>query len=232
MSKNLFTLLIAFIMCLASCSFVSKDFDTSDKDNLIIQLITYVLDQAHYLDKEINDEFSEKVFDTFLENLDPYKRYFYASDIEEFSKYKYLIDDAFKNPNLDFFELVYKRYTKRMLESEKIFNDILSKPFDFNKNEVCECDFEELDYVKTKDQLFDRWRKLLKIYVIENYHNEIEDDLRKSKEDPDFVMRKPSLIEKETRETLKETMQQNYIFITNEMQRSCLLYTSPSPRDR
>lgn len=220
MSKNLFTLLIAFIMCLASCSFVSKDFDTSDKDNLIIQLITYVLDQAHYLDKEINDEFSEKVFDTFLENLDPYKRYFYASDIEEFSKYKYLIDDAFKNPNLDFFELVYKRYTKRMLESEKIFNDILSKPFDFNKNEVCECDFEELDYVKTKDQLFDRWRKLLKIYVIENYHNEIEDDLRKSKEDSDFILRNPVLIEKKTRETLKETMQQNYAFMSEEMQRS------------
>ena len=220
MSKNLFTLLIAFIMCLASCSFVSKDFDTSDKDNLIIQLITYVLDQAHYLDKEINDEFSEKVFDTFLENLDPYKRYFYTSDIEEFSKYKYLIDDAFKNPNLDFFELVYKRYTKRMLESEKIFNDILSKPFDFNKNEVCECDFEELDYVKTKDQLFDRWRKLLKIYVIENYHNEIEDDLRKSKEDSDFILRNPVLIEKKTRETLKETMQQNYAFMSEEMQRS------------
>ena len=220
MSKNLFTLLIAFIMCLASCSFVSKDFDTSDKDNLIIQLITYVLDQAHYLDKEINDEFSEKVFDTFLENLDPYKRYFYASDIEEFSKYKYLIDDAFKNPNLDFFELVYKRYTKRMLESEKIFNDILSKPFDFNKDEVCECDFEELDYVKTKDQLFDRWRKLLKIYVIENYHNEIEDDLRKSKDDSDFILRNPVLIEKKTRESLKETMQQNYAFISEEMQRS------------
>ena len=207
-------------MCLASCSFVSKDFDTSDKDNLIIQLITYVLDQAHYLDKEINDEFSEKVFDTFLENLDPYKRYFYASDIEEFSKYKFLIDDAFKNPNLDFFELVYNRYNKRILESEKIFNDILSKPFDFNKDEVCECDFEVLDYVKSKDQLFDRWRKLLKIYVIENYHNEIEDDLRKSKEDPDFTLRSPSLIEKKTRETLKETMQQNYTFITDELQRS------------
>ena len=207
-------------MCLASCSFVSKDFDTSDKDNLIIQLITYVLDQAHYLDKEINDEFSEKVFDTFLENLDPYKRYFYASDIEEFSKYKFLIDDAFKNPNLDFFELVYKRYNKRMLESEKIFNDILSKPFDFNKDEVCECDFEELDYVKTKDQLFDRWRKLLKIYVIENYHNEIEDDLRKSKDDSDFIIRNPVLIEKKTRESLKETMQQNYSIISEEMQRT------------
>ena len=220
MSKNLFTPLIAFIMCLASCSFVSKDFDASDKDSLIIQLITYVLDQAHYLDKDINDDFSEKVFDTFLENLDPYKRYFYASDINEFSKYKYSIDDAFKNPNLDFFDLVYERYSSRMLESEKIFNDILSKPFDFSIDEICECDFEVLDYVQTKDQLYDRWRKLLKIYVIENYHNEIEDDLRKQEEDPFLKLRKLDLIEKETRDALNETMNQNFRFISEEMQRS------------
>ena len=220
MSKNLFTPLIAFIMCLASCSFVSKDFDASDKDSLIIQLITYVLDQAHYLDKDINDDFSEKVFDTFLENLDPYKRYFYASDIYEFSKYKHSIDDAFKNPNLDFFDLVHERYSSRMLESEKIFNDILSKPFDFSKDEICECDFEVLDYVQTKDELYDRWRKLLKIYVIENYHNEIEDDLRKLEEDPYFKLRKLDLIEKETRDALNETMNQNFRFISEEMQRS------------
>ena len=206
-------------MCLASCSFVSKDFDTSDKDNLIIQFVTYVLDQAH-LDKEINDEFSEKVFDTFLENLDPFKRYFYASDIKEFSKYKYLIDDAFKSPNLDFFNLVYDTYKIRMLESEKIFTDILSKPFDFTKDEVCECDFEQFDYVQTKAQLKDRWRILLKIYMIENYHDEIEDDLRKSDKEIDYTPRNTSLIEKETRETLKETMQQNYAFISEEMQRS------------
>ena len=220
MKKNLFTSLIAFIMCLASCSFVSKDFDTSDKDSLVIQLITYVLDQAHYLDKEIDDDFSEKVFNTFLKNLDPYKRYFYASDIEEFSEYKYLIDDAFKTPNLDFFDLVYERYKKRMSESEKIFNKILSNPFDFYKDEVCECDFEVLDYVQTNEELYDRWRKLLKIYVIENYHNEIEDDLRKLEKDSLFQIRNIDLIEKETRESLSETMIQNYKFVSEEMQRS------------
>ena len=220
MKKNLFTSLIAFIMCLASCSFVSKDFDTSDKDSLVIQLITYVLDQAHYLDKEIDDNFSEKVFNTFLENLDPYKRYFYASDIEEFSEYKFSIDDAFKNPNFDFFDLVYERYKERMSESEKIFNKILSTPFDFSKDEVCECDFEVLDYVQTNHELYDRWRKLLKIYVIENYHNEIEDDLRKFEKDSLFQIRNLDLIEKETRESLSETMIQNYRFVSEEMQRS------------
>ena len=220
MKKNFYTPLIAFIMCLASCSFVTKDFDTSDKDDLVIQLITYVLDQAHYLDKEINDQFSEDVFHTFLENLDPFKRYFYKSDIDEFSKYKYSIDDAFKNPDLEFFELVYNRYMERMVESENIFNQILSNAFDFSKDEVCECDFEKLDFVKTKGELYERWRKLLKIYVIENYHNEIEDDLRKQKLDSTYKIRNTSIIEKEARDALSDMMNQNFSFISNEMQRS------------
>ena len=219
MQNNFFTLLIAFIMCLASCSFVSKDFDTSDKDNLVIQLITYVLDQAHYLDKEINDEFSEKVFNTFLENLDPFKRYFNSSDIKDFSAYKYSIDDAFKNPNLEFFDLVYERYSERMSESEEIFNEILSQPFDFSKDEVCECDFEVLDYVQNKDELYNRWRKLLKIYVIENYHDEIKLDLKKQEEDIEFDPRTLAEIEKETRDALSVTMNDNYRFITQEIQR-------------
>ena len=220
MYKNLYTPLIAFLICLVSCNFVKKDFDTSNKDFLVIQLITYVLDEAHYLEKEIDDKFSEKVFNTFIENLDPFKRYFYQSDIEDFSKYKYSIDDAFKNPNLDFFQLVYERYVQRISESEEIFNIILSKPFDFSIDEVCECDFEILDYVQTEDQLYDRWRKLLKIYVIENYHNEIEDDLRKIENDGNFKRRSLDIIEKESREALSEMMNQNHRFIKEEMLRS------------
>ena len=220
MYKNLYTPLIALLICLVSCNFVKKDFDTSNKDFLVIQLITYVLDEAHYLEKEIDDKFSEKVFNTFIENLDPFKRYFYVSDIEDFSKYKYSIDDAFKNPNLDFFQLVYERYVQRISESEEIFNRILSKPFDFSIDEVCECDFEILDYVQTEDQLYDRWRKLLKIYVIENYHNEIEDDLRKIENDVNFKRRSLDIIEKESREALSEMMNQNHRFIKEEMLRS------------
>ena len=107
-----------------------------------------------------------------------------------------------------------------MSESEKIFNKILSTPFDFSKDEVCECDFEVLDYVQTNNELYDRWRKLLKNYVIENYHNEIEDDLRKFEKDSLFQIRNLDLIEKETRESLSETMIQNYRFVSEEMQRS------------
>ena len=107
-----------------------------------------------------------------------------------------------------------------MSESENIFNQILTKSFDFSKDEVCECDFEKLDFVKTKDELYERWRKLLKIYVIENYHNEIEDDLRKQKLDSTYKLRNTSIIEKEARDALSDMMNQNFSFISNEMQRS------------
>ena len=219
MRKNLFTPLLAFMMCLASCSFISKDFETDDKDGLVIQLITYVLDQAHYLDKEIDDDFSEEVFETFIENIDPYKRYFYASDYKDFSKYKFSIDDSFKNPDLTFFNLVHDRFINRISETKSIYKKILSTPFDFTKQEQFNLDIDEMEYVNNESELYDRWRKLLKIYVIENYHDEIKDDQRKFEKDSAFLIRSNAEIEETVRLDLSQTMDESYRVLQEELQR-------------
>jgi len=220
MRRKLLTPFLGALIFIASCNSVPNDFDTDNRDTLVIQLIVSVLEQAHFLDKNIDDEFSEQVYQTFLKNLDPYKRYFYSSDIKEFSKYKFSLDDAFKNPNVEFFELVYNRYNKRILESQDIYKEILSIPFDFTKDELCECDFENLDYVDSRDEMYDRWRKLLKIYVIENYHDEIKNNERKKIENVDFINKPLDLIEKEIRETLFESMNESFRFLKEELQRS------------
>ena len=219
MRKNLFTPLLAFMMCLASCSFISKDFETDDKDGLVIQLITYVLDQAHYLDKEIDDDFSEEVFETFIENIDPYKRYFYASDYKDFSKYKFSIDDSFKNPDLTFFNLVHNRFINRISETKSIYKKILSTPFDFTKQEQFNLDIDEMEYVNNESELYDRWRRLLKIYVIENYHDEIKDDQRKFEKDSAFLIRSNAEIEETVRLDLSQTMDESYRVLQEELQR-------------
>lgn len=219
MRKNLFTPLLAFMMCLASCSFISKDFETEDKDGLVIQLITYVLDQAHYLDKEIDDNFSEEVFETFIENIDPYKRYFYASDYKDFSKYKFSIDDSFKNPDLTFFNLVHDRFINRISETKSIYKKILSTPFDFTKQEQFNLDIDEMEYVNNESELYDRWRRLLKIYVIENYHDEIKDDQRKFEKDSTFLIRSNAEIEETVRLDLSQTMDESYRVLQEELQR-------------
>ena len=219
MRKNLFTPLLAFMMCLASCRFNSKDFETDDKDGLVIQLITYVLDQAHYLDKEIDDNFSEEVFETFIENIDPYKRYFYASDYKDFSKYKFSIDDSFKNPDLTFFNLVHDRFINRISETKSIYKKILSTPFDFTKQEQFNLDIDEMEYVNNESELYDRWRRLLKIYVIENYHAEIKDDQRKFEKDSAFLIRSNAEIEETVRLDLSQTMDESYRVLQEELQR-------------
>ena len=116
MKKNLKVLFLAVFVAAASCSFTTKEFNDPDKDKLLLDLITYVLQKGHYDSKDINDEFSAGVYSDFIESLDPLKRYFLASDIEEFSKYKTEIDDQIKNKELTFFDLVYTRFTERMYE--------------------------------------------------------------------------------------------------------------------
>ena len=219
MKKNITTVLISFVICFVSCNSISKNFESDDKDSLVIQLITYVLDQAHYLDVEIDDNFSEKVFDSFLENIDPYKRYLYQSDIDMLSKYKYEIDDSFNQPNLEFFNLAYEILIQRIDEAKQISQEVLSNPFDFQLEETFNFDIEDLQYVNSKIDLVERWRKLMKVYLIENYHDEIKEDERTFKKDSTFRVRNYSEIEIETREVLNETMADYFVIMEEEFQR-------------
>ena len=219
MRKNIITILISFVICFVSCNSISKNFESDDKDSLVIQLITYVLDQAHYLDIEIDDNFSEKVFNSFLENIDPYKRYMYQSDIDILSKYTYEIDDAFNQPNLEFFNLAHEILIKRIDEGKQISQEVLSKPFDFQIEETFNFDIDELQYVSSRTDLVERWRKLMKVYLIENYHDEIKEDERTFKKDSTYELRSYSEIETETRETLNETMADYFIIMEEEFQR-------------
>ena len=74
-----------------------------NKDKLLLEIISYVLERGHYSPKEINDAFSENVFMDYLNNLDGQHRFFLQSDINSFESYKYKIDDQIKNAELTFF---------------------------------------------------------------------------------------------------------------------------------
>ena len=183
MKGNYKFLLLALLIAFASCSFTSKTFDNPDKDKLLIQLITYVLEQGHFNPQDINDAFSESVYEDYLNQLDPFKRYFYQSDIEEFEAYRDQLDDQIKAYDLSFFNITHQRLLERIAESKKIYEDILKQPFDFSKEEVFSTDYETLPYVKTKREMKERWRKQLKFSTIANYDDAIAQ--RESNVDPD-----------------------------------------------
>ena len=212
MKKNFFVILLTFILGLASCSFTSKDFNQSDRDKLLLELISYVLDQGHFVKKEINDDFSKKVFNEYLNIIDPYKRYFYKSDIEEFKKYEDQLDNKFINAEIDFFDLTYKRVQARFNESKLIYKEILNSPFDYKLDENFNADFESLDYVVNKAEMKDRWRKQLKFSSIETYNNLLEEQESKLEDDPSYKMKSLSEIELEARKATIKNLDEMYDF--------------------
>ena len=212
MRKNIFIISLTFILGLASCSFTSSNFDQTDKDKLLVQLISYVLDQGHFVKKEINDDFSRKVFNEYLNILDPYKRYFYKSDIEEFKKYNDQLDDKFINAEIDFFDLTYNRGQKRFNESKLIYKEILSNPFDYKIDENFNADFESLDYVKNNSEMEDRWRKQLKFSSIESYNDLLEEQEKQLENDSTYVKKSSSEIEIESRELTLKNLNEMYDF--------------------
>ncbi|MBT8274431.1 MAG: carboxy terminal-processing peptidase [Bacteroidia bacterium] len=171
MKRNINILMLTLLLAFASCSFTTKTFEDNDKDKLLIQLITYVLEQGHFDPKDMDNSFSEGVFEDYIIQLDPFKRYFLESDIKEFEKYKLEIDDQLMNYDLTFFNITHERLLQRIEESKSIYKDVLLQPFDFSIDEQFNTDYEALEYVKNNKQLKERWRKQLKFSCIANYHD-------------------------------------------------------------
>jgi len=76
MKKNFAFGFLISLLAVASCSFTNKSFENNDKDKLLLDLITYVLERGHYEPKSINDNFSANIYEDFIDVIDPTKRYF------------------------------------------------------------------------------------------------------------------------------------------------------------
>ena len=205
-------------MAITSFSFTTKKFDDTEKDKVFIKLITYVLNQGHYDAKDVNDEFSKGVYKDYLRNLDGSKRFFYASDIEEFNEYEELIDDYIKSKDISFFNLTYQRLMKRSDESQEIYKEILASPFDFDKKEELNTSFEDLDYVDSKKEMKERWRKQLKFSTLITFHDKKEEEEQKKEEDPEYSIKSDEELEKEAREVTLNSLEEYFDF-TDDLER-------------
>ncbi len=181
MMRNYKYLLVVVVVAIAFWSFRPKNvfdqkFENPEKDKLLIELITFVLERGHFDPKTIDDNFSENVFMDFINEVDPQKRYFYASDIEDFEKYKLKLDEQIKKQDISFFNIVHNRLMKRMEEAKKIYAAVLEDPFDYSKDETINVDFEDSPYVKNKKEMMEKWRKQLKFSTLSGYDDRVEDN--------------------------------------------------------
>jgi len=221
MKRNYKVILVITVLSAVLWSFIpSEKKSDPEKDKLLLELLTMVLERGHYSPVAIDDAFSKKVYAKYLDGIDPTKRFFLQSDIVEFSKYELQIDDMIKRKDLTFFNLTNSRLLQRMEECRAIYEEVLAAPFDFTTNENINVDYEKLPYAKNKKELIDRWRKQLKLQALSTITDKQKLEEDKKSKDASYRAKSFDVIEKEVRENSLKSLNEYFDFIQKELTRN------------
>lgn len=203
-----------------------------EKDKMLLELLTFVIERGHYDPAAIDDTFSKGVYKDYIEALDPSKRFFIQADIDEFAAFETQIDDQIKSKDLTFFNLTYDRLMKRLSESKDFYKDILAKPFDYSVKEEFNTDYDKLPYAKNVAELKEKWRKQIKLSTLSSLTDKIkmqedkkngvvpekkekDEAAKKEKEADNAPPKSFEELEKETRESSLKSLNEYFDFISD-----------------
>ena len=125
------------------------------------------LTQSHYRKFQLDDEFSEKIFDRYLKGLDFNRNTFLQSDIDDLrAKYGKKIDDELNAGNLDIAFNIYDLMMKRRYERYRYALSLLDKEPALNDDTQIEIDREKAAWPKTEAEADKLWEARVKNDII------------------------------------------------------------------
>ena len=136
-----------------------------DRNDVIFGLLFDTINQLHYSPEKLDDAFSEKIFNLYL-NTDFNKKFLLQEDMDALSKYKTDIDDQIATQRHDFYNNTQQIINKRIKDKENWSKELLSKPMDYSVDEQYETDSKKMEFAKTEADLKNEWRKMLKYFVL------------------------------------------------------------------
>jgi len=138
----------------------------TEEDAHTARVICTMVGKYHINHGEVDDGISPKLFDRFVDLLDPQKLYFLNGDITEFRNQRMELDDQLKTGDVSFAYDVFNRYKDRVAERVDYAQRLVDLPHDFTVDEEMVTDAEELQWCADVEELNERWRKRVKYEVL------------------------------------------------------------------
>ncbi|AQX86669.1 carboxy terminal-processing peptidase [Elizabethkingia sp. HX WHF] len=184
-----------------------------EKMQTIMVSVSNTLSYLSYNAKPINDAYSQDVYKEYFEKLDPSKKYFLQSDMDEFAKYKTKLDDYLKTGDISFFKLTNDRYLQRLADIEKMSQDIFAKPINLDEDEDIIMEPKLKKNPTNQKEMYAEWKKFIKYNILQEMQtlNEKEESQKKKKD---------SAIAKKQKDTIKYeplTLEQKKVKATGEI---------------
>ncbi len=134
----------------------------TERQAKVARLVSSMFERSHYRQAPVNDPVSSLVLDRYLESLDGSRSYFLASDVAEFEKYRYQLDDAITTGRLAPAFDIFNRFQQRNRERMAYALQLLETEPDFGVDETFEFDREHAPWAKDRAELDELWRKRVK----------------------------------------------------------------------
>lgn len=157
-----FAVLSAVVFVYVACT----AFDSPEKDRFILELVRDILKRYHYRPLALDNDFSKKVHEAYLDDIDGQKHFFTQGDMEDFDRYKLRLDDEIKYESFKFFDLTYGRLQQRLKDVKTMYTEILGQGFDYTRKDFWNIDRESKVYAIDEDALYLRWKKHLKYRIM------------------------------------------------------------------
>lgn len=188
-----------------SAWFLNSSFRTAssenEKETILIQTIASGLNELHYRPVKIDDEFSKKLYKTYLERLDSRKIFFNKKDMDQLKPFEYQLDDEAKSGTFEMFNKSMELWDAAYKKTQSYYKEFLAQPFDYNKKETIETDGDKLDFAKNDTELKEYWRKLIKFETLDRLADKLE---KQEKKDSAFIGKTYAQLDSASRaETLK-----------------------------
>ncbi len=134
----------------------------------IIKLVNHIINRAHYLKVDLDDNLSSRIFDQFIDLLDPSRMYFLERDIQNFRDQglHLRLDNEIHSGRLDTVYEIFNLYRKRVYQRMSFALTRLGQSFDFTIDETFELNRKDSSWAKSNDALNDYWRRRIKNDII------------------------------------------------------------------
>ncbi|MCG9679000.1 carboxy terminal-processing peptidase [Vibrio sp. Isolate24] len=124
--------------------------------------VTSRFTRSHYKHFTLNDQFSQAIFQRYIESLDFNRNVFTQADIDSFNKVALDIDDQLKSGNNQIAFDIYNLSMKRRYERFVYALSLLDNEMKFDTDESIELDRSEAAWPKDTAELNELWRKRVK----------------------------------------------------------------------
>jgi carboxyl-terminal processing protease len=134
----------------------------TEQENYVARRVSDIIAREHYRRAPLDDRLSSLILDRYLDAIDGGRSYFYASDIADFEKYRYELDDAIKAGDVEPAFVIFRRFQQRSRERMNYAIELLAKKPDFDVDETFTFDREKEPWPANAAEMNELWRKRVK----------------------------------------------------------------------